>query len=115
MLNLIVNAQDAMPTGGTLTVETGLENGSIVVRVADTGAGISPEHLPRIFEPGFSTKADQGIAKGLGLGLFLSQGIVESFGGRISVDSSVGKGTTFTLRLPAAGGAMDTIKGGRYA
>lgn len=100
LLNLIVNAQDAMPTGGTLTVETGLENGSIVVRVADTGAGISPEHLPRIFEPGFSTKADQGIAKGLGLGLFLTQDIVESFGGSITVESALDSGTTFTLRFP---------------
>jgi signal transduction histidine kinase len=102
ILNLIVNAQDAMPHGGTLTLETRLEDTSVVVQVKDTGCGIPHEHLPRIFEPGFSTKYDQGIAKGLGLGLFLAQGIVESLGGSVIVDSTVGRGATFAVKLPVS-------------
>ncbi len=90
------------PRGGTLSVRAQLEEGFIRVDIVDTGVGIPPENLSKIFEPAFSTKADEGVAKGLGLGLFLSQGIVESFDGSLEVQSEVGKGTTFTVRLPIA-------------
>jgi two-component system, NtrC family, sensor kinase len=98
LLNLMRNAADAMRGGGALTVATRRsDDGAVEVEVRDTGAGIPSEHLPRIFEPFFSTKDG-----GTGLGLALTQQIVAEHGGRIDVASSPGRGTTFTLRLPAA-------------
>ncbi len=98
LLNLVRNAADAMTTGGELTVITGRDaSGGVEVRVADTGPGISEEHLAKIFEPFFSTKDG-----GTGLGLALTQQIIAEHGGRIEVESTIGKGTTFVVRLPAA-------------
>jgi signal transduction histidine kinase len=98
LLNLVRNAADAMSTGGALTVATRRSaDGAVEVSVKDTGAGIPAENLDRIFEPFFSTKDG-----GTGLGLALTQQIVEEHGGRIEVDSTPGRGTTFTLRLPVA-------------
>lgn len=113
-LNLAVNARDAMPDGGTLTIKSKVETikkartvGSdvmipgtyVVITVADTGCGIAPENLPRIFEPFFSTK--EGIAgSGTGLGLSTVYGIITQTDGYIHVDSTPGKGTTFTIYLP---------------
>jgi len=94
-INLITNAVQAMPDGGTVTVITRLEDGSVAVDVADTGTGISPEHLKRLFEPFFTTKE-----KGIGLGLAVTHGLVQGHRGTIDVTSTVGKGTTFTVRLP---------------
>jgi signal transduction histidine kinase/CheY-like chemotaxis protein len=100
--NLIINAADAMPRGGTLMVRTAYEQlqstdtDEIVVTVSDTGTGIPPEVRARIFEPFFTTKGE----KGTGLGLPVSLGIVQSHGGEITVQSEVGVGTTFTVRLP---------------
>ena len=102
-LNLAINAQEAMPAGGKLTVSTHREDGFVRVDFADTGPGISKENIERVFEPGFSTKADDGVAKGLGLGLFLSQRIIASLNGTMSVTSDEGRGATFTIRLPALG------------
>jgi two-component system, NtrC family, sensor kinase len=99
LLNLLQNAFDAMPAGGTIRVTTAAAPGAVVLSVADEGSGIHPESLSRIFDPFFTTKAE---GKGTGLGLAVSAGIVRGHGGRLSVASTPGKGTTFTLLLPAA-------------
>jgi NO-binding membrane sensor protein with MHYT domain/nitrogen-specific signal transduction histidine kinase len=97
LLNLVINARDAMPEGGTLTIGTGAENGHVVITVADTGIGMSAETRARIFEPFFTTK---GLA-GTGLGLPTVYGIVKQSGGFITCDSVQGRGTTFRVFLPA--------------
>ncbi|MBI3182806.1 MAG: PAS domain S-box protein [Myxococcales bacterium] len=96
-VNLVTNACQATQPGGVVTLKTRREGSHAVVRVKDTGYGIEPKHLDRIFEPFFTTKPD---GKGTGLGLSIVQGIVESHGGGISVESTVGMGTTFLVRLP---------------
>jgi hypothetical protein len=98
-LNLFLNARDAMPSGGWLTVTTRIEGSQIVAQVADTGSGIPPEQLARIYDPFFTTKA---IGRGTGLGLSISYGIVNEHDGAIRCDSAVGQGTRFTLTLPIA-------------
>ena len=102
IVNLVVNARDAMPTGGTLSIacENGrdAERATVVLIVRDTGMGMSAETRSRVFEPFFTTK-DPG--KGTGLGLATVYGIVTQSGGRIEIDSAVGVGTTFTITLPA--------------
>lgn len=114
LLNIVINAWHAMPGGGRLTLRTrpvpvgerhhrvGRPTTSgVEVIIADTGTGIAPEHMPRIFDPFFSTK---GVGKGTGLGLAISRRIVEDHHGSIDVASEVGQGTTFTIWLPAGGG-----------
>jgi len=98
-LNLFINARDAMPAGGTLTVRTWAENGFAHVEIADTGQGIQSEHLPRIYDPFFTTKA---LKKGTGLGLSITYGIVQEHHGVIEVESAVGRGTRFRLEFPSA-------------
>ncbi len=97
-MNLILNARDAMPEGGRLTLTTYLSDGHVCVDVEDTGVGIPPEHIARIYDPFFTTK---GVGRGTGLGLALSYGIVQEHAGRILVESQVGRGTRFTIALPA--------------
>ncbi|HLF85485.1 MAG TPA: ATP-binding protein, partial [Nitrospiria bacterium] len=97
LLNIINNSMDAMPDGGTLTVKSFLAGVYLAVSVSDTGRGIEAETLSRIFEPFFTTKDK---VSGAGLGLSVSLGIIERHGGKIDVESSVGEGTTFTIRLP---------------
>jgi two-component system NtrC family sensor kinase len=99
VMNMVINAKDAMPGGGTLTLGTDYhaESDEIVIEISDTGVGIPPENLSRIFDPFFTTKD----AKGLGLGLSVVYGLVREHGGDVEVDSDVGRGTTFRLRLPA--------------
>jgi two-component system, NtrC family, sensor kinase len=97
LLDLFVNAVEAMPEGGTLTVAVLPRADEVEVSVADTGVGIRPEALPRIYEPFFTTKEGK---VGAGLGLSVVYGIVERHGGRIDVESEVGKGTVFRLLLP---------------
>ncbi|HYX90517.1 MAG TPA: ATP-binding protein [Myxococcaceae bacterium] len=113
-VNLITNACDAMGPEGKVVLSTSTEAGDVVVRVRDTGTGIPPEHLGRIFEPFFTTKPD---GKGTGLGLSIVQGIVENHGGEVRVDSELGRGTTFTIRLPAqlapAGTRPESAEGSR--
>jgi signal transduction histidine kinase len=97
-VNLFLNARDAMPSGGELGVRTGINESMIVVDISDTGMGISKEDLKRVFDPFFTTKT---VGRGTGLGLAVSYGIIQEHGGRIFVDSDPGKGTHFTLKLPA--------------
>ena len=99
LMNLVLNAVQAMKDGGVLTIRTSVVEGVCVIDVRDTGSGIPPTVLPRIFDPFFSTKSE---GEGTGLGLSVSLGIVERHGGKILVDSEVGKGTTFTLCLPVS-------------
>ncbi len=101
VLVLLVNAAEAMPRGGKLNVTTSADaaTGECVLKVKDTGGGIPEDVLPRIFDPFFTTKEDQNRT---GLGLAVAQGIVEQHGGDISVKSSHGEGTEFTVKLPAA-------------
>ena len=98
-INLLTNAVHAMPSGGELLVRAATENHrKIVISVCDTGSGIAEENLPNIFDPFFTTKE---VGKGTGLGLSVSYGIIKKHGGRITVDSTPGKGSTFTVELPA--------------
>jgi two-component system NtrC family sensor kinase len=98
-MNLLVNAAQAIRERGVITIRTGRDGDMVWVEIGDSGAGISPENLNRIFEPFFTTKP---VGSGTGLGLSLSYGIVKTHGGRIDVASTVGSGTTFTVRLPIA-------------
>ena len=100
-LNLFLNAKDAMPNGGTLRVATG--NGEMVsIRVSDTGSGIAPEHIHRIYDPFFTTKTapKEGQTRGTGLGLSVTYGIIQEHAGKIRVESAPGAGTTFALDFP---------------
>ncbi|MDP3598820.1 MAG: ATP-binding protein, partial [Nitrospirota bacterium] len=99
LMNLVLNAVHAMKDGGALTIRTSVVEGICLVEVRDTGSGIPSAVLPRIFDPFFTTKRE---GEGTGLGLSVSLGIVERHGGKIVVDSEVGKGTTFTLYLPVS-------------
>ena len=102
LMNMAVNARDAMPEGGRLTFRTYPAGGEVVLEIRDTGKGIPPEILPQIFEPFFTTKP---IGKGTGLGLAMAFGILRAHGGHIDVESELDRGTLFTLRLPAQGEA----------
>jgi PAS domain S-box-containing protein len=95
--NLVLNARDAMPRGGWLTLATYADDDMVVVEVKDTGTGIKREHIRRIYDPFFTTK---GIGRGTGLGLAVSYGILQEHGGAIFVDSVPGQGTTFQVTLP---------------
>jgi two-component system, NtrC family, sensor kinase len=103
LLNLIANARQAMPNGGTVRVAVRRERNQAVVVVSDDGPGIAPDVVERIFEPFFTTKRDTG---GTGLGLSVSLGIAEAHGGSLSVLSQPGAGATFALRLPAVEGGV---------
>ena len=98
LTNLLFNAVDAMPQGGRVSVETSIENERAVVRVADTGTGMTETVRRRCLEPFFSTKGEHGT----GLGLSMVYGIVERHRGQLEIKSAIGKGTTFIIRLPLA-------------
>ena len=96
-LNMIANARDAMPDGGTLTVNTMRTEDHSHIQIADTGTGIREENLNKIFDSFFTTKDG---AKDVGLGLSVCYGFIEDHGGDIRVSSKLGSGTTFTIILP---------------
>jgi len=97
-MNLLVNAAQAIETQGEIVIATSaLDADTVLIRISDTGAGISPENIQRIFDPFFTTKP---VGKGTGLGLAIAYGIVQKHRGRIEVDSAPGRGTTFTIMLP---------------
>ena len=104
-LNLFLNARDAMPKGGWLSITSVAGGGQASVEIADTGSGIPPEHLSRIYDPFFTTKA---IGQGTGLGLSITYGIMQEHGGAIACDSVVGQGTRFHLTLPLAARARSS-------
>jgi signal transduction histidine kinase len=108
LLNLIINARQAMEGGGQLSVRVKLNREASVgeISVRDSGSGIPPETLRKIFDPYFTTKkADSQGQGGTGLGLSMAREVIEAHQGRIRVESAVGEGTTFTLKLPLAGAA----------
>ena len=128
-LNMITNAKGAMAEGGTLTVKTRrvrdrskkekaspprrageLKGDFVKISFEDTGCGISKEKLNSVFDPFFTTKME---GKGTGLGLSISYGIIENHGGTISVESEVGKGTTFIINLPVKGSHLTNWRAGR--
>jgi signal transduction histidine kinase len=97
ILNLVRNAEDAMPKGGQLVMQTTRNEKGVALHIADTGCGISAEHLDRLFDPFFTTKETE---RGMGLGLAVSFGIIRRANGNIAVESEIGKGTTFHISLP---------------
>jgi nitrogen fixation/metabolism regulation signal transduction histidine kinase len=94
--NLVLNAMDAMPNGGTLALRTREKDGKVAIEVSDTGSGLTPEECARIFTPYYTSKQH-----GTGLGLAIVQSVVSDHGGRISVQSEPGKGTSFFIELPS--------------
>ena len=106
-LNLFLNARDAMPSGGWLSVTTRVEGDRVIAEVADTGSGIPSEQIARIYDPFFTTKA---IGRGTGLGLSITYGIVREHDGTLHCDSAVGQGTRFAMALPQAPAAARTAQ-----
>lgn len=96
-INILMNAKQAMPNGGDITIRSRCDDRSVSVMITDTGSGIEPKNLDRIFDPFFTTKP---VGSGTGLGLSIVHGIIESFGGSITATSEVNVGTTFTIALP---------------
>jgi len=96
-LNMVANARDSMPSGGTLTVKTSGDREKVVIEISDTGIGIPEEHIDKIFDSFFTTKDE---IKGVGLGLSVCYGFIKDHGGDIDVQSRVGVGTTFSVTLP---------------
>lgn len=109
LMNLLTNSRQAMPSGGQVVIRTAdnEQTGTVDLSVRDTGVGIPLEMLPRIFDRGFSTKSgpDETGKGGAGLGLSACREIIEAQGGKIRVESAIGRGTQFTLRLPVASAA----------
>ena len=99
MVNIITNGTQAMPEGGKLTIEAKRNDKFLELKVSDTGVGIPDDIIGKIFDPLYTTRA-----KGIGLGLAVCRSIIDRHDGHIDVESSVGKGTTFTIKLPLEGG-----------
>jgi two-component system NtrC family sensor kinase len=96
-LNLLANARDAMPNGGTLSIKTGSNKENVNMEMTDTGVGIKEEHISKIFDSFFTTK---DTVKGVGLGLSVCYGFIKDHGGDIEVKSKVNEGTTFSIKFP---------------
>ena len=95
--NIILNAVQAMPDGGKLSIASRVDDMQIQIAISDTGVGIAPENLPRIFDPFFTTKE---VGQGTGLGLSVSFSIIKQHQGTIEVESAIGGGSCFTVKLP---------------
>src|SRR5262249_52716528 len=106
-LNLFLNARDAMPRGGWLSVTTRVDRDRVIAETADTCSGIPSDQLARIYDPFFTTKS---IGRGTGLGLSITYGIVREHEGMIHCDSAVGQGTRFTLSLPLAVNEVRSVR-----
>lgn len=104
LLNLLLNAEQAMPKGGELTIQAMKENDHVTLSLIDTGKGMTPEVLAKVFKPFFSTKPG-----GSGLGLPTTKKIIAAHGGTIAAQSEVGRGTKFTIRLPASEGSVENV------
>jgi signal transduction histidine kinase len=96
-MNLLMNAVQAIDGEGRITIKTDLEEGKVTVEISDTGRGIPPQNMAKIFDPGFTTK---GVGVGTGLGLSISHNIIKKHNGDIKVESEKGKGSSFTILLP---------------
>ena len=99
-MNILVNAAQAIEEQGEIRIGTHADDGYVEIRISDTGVGIPKENLSKIFDPFFTTKQ---VGKGTGLGMNVAYNIVKKHKGNIEVESEVGKGTTFTIRLPGGG------------
>ena len=108
-MNLLINAAQAIPDRGTITIRTARKGDAATISISDTGGGIPPENLSKIFDPGFTTK---GVGVGTGLGLSICYKIIEEHNGKIEVESD-NSGTTFTITLPVGhGGHAKKVKRG---
>ncbi len=96
-LNVLINAIEAIPDRGEITIKTYSEESAVIIRISDTGAGIPSEHIQKVFDPGYTTK---GVGVGTGMGLAICYQIVQDHKGEISIESEIGSGTTVTIRLP---------------
>lgn len=96
-MNLLINARDAMPNGGLITVSSAVENNQVIIKFSDNGSGISADNFEKVFQPFFTTKAKN---RGTGLGLSISRRIINQHRGSIQLDSEINKGTTFIITLP---------------
>lgn len=106
ILNMVRNAEDAMPSGGRLSIRTARQGQGVELSIADTGCGIPEEHLRRVFDPFFTTKAKE---QGMGLGLWVSYGVIQAANGTIAVESDLGRGSTFRVSLPAGPAEGDGV------
>jgi signal transduction histidine kinase len=105
-MNLLINAYQSIPDKGEIRISTSVVDHEVRISISDTGGGIKKEHLNRIFDPGFTTK---GVGVGTGLGLPISAQIIQDHKGRVTVQSEVGKGSTFTIALPISSGGTARI------
>jgi signal transduction histidine kinase len=96
-MNILMNAVQATENEGQITIKTDIEDGNVRVQISDTGSGIPPENIAKIFNPGFTTRS---VGVGTGLGLSISYNIIQKHHGEIKVNSDAGKGTSFTILLP---------------
>jgi two-component system, NtrC family, nitrogen regulation sensor histidine kinase NtrY len=106
--NLLLNAMDAMPQGGAMTLRTRGDDAKAIIEVSDTGSGLTPEECERIFTPYYTSKRH-----GTGLGLAIVQSVVSDHGGRISVHSEPGHGATFLIELPQNGNGLPSLSAPR--
>jgi signal transduction histidine kinase len=104
-MNLLINAVQSIEKRGEINIKTRADNGYVEIKISDTGSGIPKENLNRIFDPFFTTK---DVGKGTGLGLNVAYNIIKKHHGKIDVNTGLGKGTTFTIKIPVTGDQLQT-------